>query len=87
MFVSIVSGVLSACFNFGLEAGKPMAELANQLWKTANPNDGEFLYQNNVTYVVVSVGGFNHNFIWCMILNARNKSFGDYTNKKNATVK
>ena len=25
MFVSIVSGVLSACFNFGLEAGQPMA--------------------------------------------------------------
>ena len=30
MFVSIISGVLSACFNFGLEAGKPMADLANE---------------------------------------------------------
>jgi L-rhamnose-H+ transport protein len=82
MFVSIVSGVLSACFNFGLEAGKPMAELANQLWKNANPNDGEFLFQNNVTYVVVLWGGLTTNFIWCMILNASNKSFGDYANKK-----
>lgn len=82
MFVSIVSGVLSACFNFGLEAGKPMAELANELWKAANPNQGNFLYQNNVTYVVVLWGGLTTNFIWCMILNARNKTFGDYTNKK-----
>lgn len=82
MFVSIVSGVLSACFNFGLEAGKPMAELANQIWKNANPGNGEFLYQNNVTYVVVLWGGLTTNFIWCMILNARNKTFGDYTNKK-----
>ena len=82
MFVAIVSGVLSACFNFGLEAGKPMADLANQLWKNANPNHGEFLYQNNVTYVVVLWGGLTTNFIWCMILNARNKTFGDYTNKK-----
>jgi len=53
MFVSIVSGILSACFNFGLEAGKPMADLANEIWKTANPDQGNFLYQNNVTYVVV----------------------------------
>lgn len=82
LFVSIVSGILSACFNFGLEAGKPMAEVANEVWKVANPNDGEFLYQNNVTYVVVLWGGLTTNFIWCMILNFRNKSFGDYTNKK-----
>lgn len=82
MLVSIVSGVLSACFNFGLEAGKPMAELANEIWKAAHPNQGNFLYQNNVTYVVVLWGGLTTNFIWCMILNARNKTFGDYTNKK-----
>ncbi len=82
MFVSIISGVLSACFNFGLEAGKPMADLANEIWKTAHPNQGNFLYQNNVTYVVVLWGGLTTNFIWCMILNARNKTFGDYSNKK-----
>ncbi len=82
MFVSIVSGVLSACFNFGLEAGKPMAMVANEIWKTANPNEGEFLFRNNVIYVVLLWGGLTTNFIWCMILNARNKSFGDYTNKK-----
>ena len=80
--VAIISGVLSACFNFGLEAGKPMAEVANNLWKVANPNQGEFLYQNNVTYVVVLWGGLTTNFIWCMILNVRNRTFGDYTNKK-----
>lgn len=82
MFVSIVSGVLSACFNFGLEAGKPMAGLANEIWKAAHPAQGNFLYQNNVTYVVVLWGGLTTNFIWCMILNARNKTFGDYSNKK-----
>ena len=87
MFVSIVSGVLSACFNFGLEAGKPMAELANEIWKAANPGQGNFLYQNNVTYVVVLWGGLTTNFIWCMILNARNKTFGDYTNKKTPLLK
>jgi L-rhamnose-H+ transport protein len=83
ILVSVISGVLSACFNFGLEAGKPMAAIANSLWKAANPGEGgEFLYQNNVTYVVVLWGGLTTNFIWCMILNARNRTFGDYTNKK-----
>jgi L-rhamnose-H+ transport protein len=82
LFVSIVSGILSACFNFGLEAGKPMAETANTIWQTAHPGEGNFLYQNNVTYVVVLWGGLTTNFIWCMLLNARNKTFGDYTNKK-----
>jgi L-rhamnose-H+ transport protein len=81
-FVAIISGVLSACFNFGLEAGKPMSEVANAAWKAAHPGQGEFLYRNNVIYVVLLWGGLTTNFIWCMILNARNKSFGDYTNKK-----
>ena len=46
------------------------------------PGEGEFLYRNNVIYVVLLWGGLTTNFIWCMILNARNKTFGDYTNKK-----
>jgi len=82
MLVSIISGILSACFNFGLEAGKPMADVANDAWKATNPGEGEFLYRNNVIYVVILWGGLLTNFIWCMILNARNKSFGDYTNKQ-----
>jgi len=82
MFVSIVSGVLSACFNFGLEAGQSMGAVANEAWKLAHPGEGEFLYRNNVIYVVLLWGGLTTNFIWCMILNARNKTFADYTNKK-----
>lgn len=81
IFVSIVSGVLSACFAFGIDAGKEMANTANELWKNLHPGEGEFLFQNNVTYVLILWGGLTTNFIWCMILNARNKTFGDYTNK------
>ena len=80
--VAIISGILSACFNFGLEAGQPMSIVANDVWKAANPAQGEFLFRNNVIYVVVLWGGLTTNLIWCMILNARNKTFSDYTNKK-----
>jgi L-rhamnose-H+ transport protein len=82
LIVCTISGILSACFNYGIEAGSSMAESANQLWKAANPGaTTEFLYQNNVTYIVLLWGGLTTNFVWCMILNARNKTFGDYTNK------
>ncbi len=82
LVVAVISGILSACFSFGLEAGTDMAMMANSEWKAANPGEGEFLYRNNVIYVVLLWGGLTTNFIWCMILNARNKSFGDYTNRK-----
>ena len=75
LVVAITSGILSSCFNFGIEAGKPMAEAAVAIG--LNP-----LYQNNVTYVVLLWGGLTTNLIWCIILNSRNKTFGDYTNNK-----
>jgi L-rhamnose-H+ transport protein len=75
LVVGTVSGILSACFNFGIEAGKPMAEMAVQ-------NGGNPLFQNNVTYVVLLWGGLTTNLIWCVILNFRNKTFDDYTNTK-----
>jgi L-rhamnose-H+ transport protein len=82
LFVAVISGLLSACFAFGIDAGKDMANEANEIWKTSHPGQGEFLFQNNVTYVIILWGGLTTNFIWCMILNFRNKTFGDYTNKK-----
>jgi L-rhamnose-H+ transport protein len=79
LMVAIASGILSSCFNFGIEAGKPMAEQAVAMG--LNP-----LYQNNVTYVVLLWGGLSTNLIWTMILNARNNTFGDYVNTKTNLV-
>ena len=73
--MAIVSGILSACFNYGIEAGKEMGKAAEAMGSNS-------LFRNNVIFVVILWGGLTTNFIWCMILNARNKSFGDYTNKK-----
>ncbi len=88
LILAIISGVLSACFSFGIEAGSTMGATANEIWKAANPAEtGEFLFKNNVIFVVILWGGLTTNFIWCMILNARNKSFGDYTNNKSPLIK
>lgn len=80
LIVAIISGILSACFNFGIEAGKPMAEAAVRAGM--NP-----LYQNNVIYVVLLWGGLATNFIWCMILNMRNRTFDDYTDNRTPLTK
>jgi L-rhamnose-H+ transport protein len=87
--VAIVSGVLSACFAFGIDAGAAMADAANQTWRTANniADSSNFLYKNNVTYIIILWGGLTTNFIWCMILNARNKTFSNYTDSKTPLLK
>jgi L-rhamnose-H+ transport protein len=90
IFVAIVSGVLSACFAFGIDAGADMAKHADDAWRAAQhviDPTRHFLYKNNVTYIIILWGGLTTNFIWCMILNARNKTFGNYTDKKTPLLK
>ncbi len=86
LVIAVISGILSSFFNFGIEAGKPMAEVANALWKSANPNQGEFLFQNNVTFVVILWGGLTTNFVWTTILSLKNKSYRNFSDKSTPIV-
>jgi L-rhamnose-H+ transport protein len=76
LLVATISGILSACFSFGIEAGKPMADVAKA---AAEANGSSTLFVNNVVFVVILLGGLTTNFLWCMYLNAKNKTFSDYT--------
>lgn len=69
--VALFAGVMSACFAFGIEAGKPIAEKAVSLG--TNP-----LWRQNPVYVVMLSGTFLTNIIWCIILVLKNHSFGDF---------
>jgi L-rhamnose-H+ transport protein len=73
LIIAIISGILSSFFNFGIEGGKPLAAAA--VLEGCNS-----LFQNNVTYIVLMWGGLTTNFIWCMYLNFKNKTFSNYTN-------
>jgi L-rhamnose-H+ transport protein len=79
LIVATVSGILSACFSFGIEAGKPMAEAATKL---AEQNGSSTLFVNNVIFVIILLGGLTTNFIWCVFLNIKNKSYKNYTDAK-----
>jgi L-rhamnose-H+ transport protein len=87
LILAVISGVLSACFSFGIEAGSSMALEANAQWKYLHEGQGEFLFRNNVVYVVILWGGLTTNFLWCMYLNFKNKSFGDYRNEQTPLLK
>jgi L-rhamnose-H+ transport protein len=65
--VAVLSGVMSACFAYGLAAGDPIKKLTLQ-HGTAK------LWQGLPVLVVVLVGGFLTNFIWCLVLLVRNKT-------------
>ena len=65
--VALLSGVMSACFAYGLAAGDPIKALTLQ-HGTAK------LWQGLPVLTVVLIGGFLTNFIWCLILLTRNKT-------------
>jgi L-rhamnose-H+ transport protein len=69
--VSILSGIMSACFAYGLAAGKPIGDIARGQLFAHHDAD---LWQNLPVLVVVLWGGFTTNFIWCLILLVRNRS-------------
>ncbi len=80
LIIAVLSGILSSFFNFGIEAGKPIAEAA--VATGCNP-----LFQNNVTFVVILWGGLSTNLIWTTILSIKNKSYGDFVNRKSPIAK
>ena len=71
LLVATFSGVMSACFAYGLAAGDPIKSITVQ-HGTAG------LWQGLPVLVVVLGGGFTTNFIWCVILNVRNRTGYQY---------
>ena len=69
--VATFCGVMSSCFAFGLDAGNPIKALTLA-------HGTSTMWQGLPVLVVVLAGGFTTNFVWCAILNLRNRSYGEY---------
>lgn len=71
VLVATFSGVMSACFSYGLDAGQRIREIT---LSHGTPT----LWQGLPILVVLLLGGFTTNFVWCVILHVRNKTGYQY---------
>jgi len=73
LIIAVFAGVMSACFSFGLEAGKPIGDLAiGEKFKT------DALFHDNPILIFILLGGFVTNLIYCLYLNIKNGTIRDY---------
>lgn len=66
--IALLAGVMSGCFNVGLEFGS-----------TVQIADTAAMYVTLPATMLVTLGGFVTNACYCLYQNARNKTFGDYS--------
>lgn len=94
LIIAIISGVLSAFFSFGIDAGKEMAGVARNMaveqhypFLTQQGAGFKYLFENNIIFFVILWGGLTTNFIWSAALILKNKTGGDFTDKKSPLLK
>jgi len=71
LIIAIFAGLMSACMNYGLAAGQPIAD-------AAIANGCSELLSFSPVHIFVMFGGFLTNFIYCVYLFRKNKSFHEY---------
>ncbi len=79
IWVAVFAGVMSACMALAFWKGAPIAETAVRLGMPP-------LFKNIPVLVVALAGGFTTNFIWCLALNIKNRSWKDYVSPANAPL-
>ena len=67
LLIAVLAGVMSACFSLGLEAGK-----------TLQVSGMKPLFATLPATLMVTLGGFVTNAVYCLYKNFRNRSFSDY---------
>jgi L-rhamnose-H+ transport protein len=71
IMVATFSGIMSACFAFALQAAKPINDASLAAGTTA-------IWTGLPALVVLLLGGFTTNFIWCVLLNVKNRTGYQY---------
>lgn len=70
IFVALLAGFMSACFNIGLSFGAPLS------WEGTPA-----IFASLPATLLVTFGGFISNAAYCLFQNSRNKTFSDYGKK------
>ena len=67
--LSLLAGVLSAVYGFALEAGEPIALIADQ--------HGAGVFRGNVVYIFANIGAFVTTAIYCLYLHAKHRTLAE----------
>ena len=71
LLVALLAGVMSACFSLGLEAAEPIKTAAIGLGSQA-------LFAGLPAILIITVGGFITNAVYCLFQNVKNNTLKDY---------
>jgi L-rhamnose-H+ transport protein len=71
ILVATFSGIMSACFAFAITWGAPMKEASIHAGTSE-------IWSGLPRYIVIMLGGFTTNFIWCVLLCIKNKTGGQF---------
>ena len=83
MLIATFSGIMSSCFAFGLDAGGPITDAAKAHLLAVGASD---IWAGLPVLIVVMLGGFTTNFLWCAGLSLRNKSGGEYLGRSSSAA-
>ena len=82
LFFCVLAGVLSAVFGFSLDAGKPIAQIAEKY--------GAGQFEGNVVYIFACGGAFLTTTLYCLFLHLWHGTMGEYADlpagKENASL-
>ncbi|MBN2641853.1 MAG: L-rhamnose/proton symporter RhaT [Victivallales bacterium] len=78
ILISILSGIMSACINFGLNGIPGMIDAGNVMQKLAAESGTREVFKTNLALFYVSLGCFFTNFVYCMYMNRKHRTFSDY---------
>ena len=67
LLIALFAGVMSACFSLGLNAGIPVKEAAVAA-------GAKSLFAQNPVTLLVTLGGFLTNLVYCLYMNRKNKT-------------
>ncbi len=71
LLVALLAGVMSACFSLGLEAAEPIRLATLDLGTVP-------LFAGLPAILMVTIGGFVTNAVYCIYMNKKNNTFSDY---------
>src|ERR1035441_10598076 len=75
ILVATFSGIMSACFAFAITWGAPIKDASIQAGTSA-------IWSGLPRYIVIMLGGFTTNFIWCVLLYVKNKTGYQFISSK-----